>query len=309
MVIRATPLLAFAALFLAAPAVAQPATMDQLWPNTDGLSWSYEQHYESYDFNAQVIDNQLRVFFDGTTTAAGGIAAQYLRQELVGGPSAGTMLADAALVVAVPDPLMRAVWIARPDLRARIEQAAADAPCPDTHPAGGYALLLGGEFAWLRTASDVSAWRCNAANTRSWQWLVSNLTIGNTFTLQLVPDLASDVFLHGTIAAVEPAVVPAGTFPGCVRVDYLIDYGMSECTDPSGNPLGTFRAETQGYVRYAPDVGPVESFEQFILYAEATGSCGVGQIGQPQSIATMRLSSLPVPALPTSWGRLKVAYR
>lgn len=308
MATRSGLFLALAALLLAVPAAAQP-TMEQLWPNADGLNWRYDQHYESYGFNPQVIDNQLRVFFDGTTTAAGGVPTQYLRQELVAGPSAGTMLADAALAAGVSDPLLRAVWTARPDLRAQIEQAAAEAPCPATHPAGGYAIMLGGEFAWLRTAMEVAAWRCNAANTRSWQWLVSDLTIGNTFTLQLLPDLASDIFLHGTIAAIEPATVPAGTFVACVRVDYVVDYGLSECTDPSGNPLGTFRSETRGYVHYAPDVGPVDSFEQFIPYAEATATCGAGQIGVPATTVTMRLSSMPVPALPTSWGRLKAAYR
>jgi hypothetical protein len=207
--------------------------------------------------------------------------------------------------VTILDPLMRAVWIARPDLRARIEQAADEWPCPDTHPSGGYALLLGGEFAWLRTATDVSAWRCNLANTRSWQWLSSDLAIGSTFTLQLVPDLATDVFLHGTVAAIEPSSVPAGTFQDCVRVDYVIDYGLSECRDQSGNPIGTFRSETRGFVRFAPDVGPVESSEQFIPNAE--GNCG--PIGQPVSLVTMKLSSLPTPVRKTSWGKLKLVYR
>jgi len=308
MILRPALLVALA-LLCAVPAAAQPVTMEQLWPNVDGTSWTYDQHYESYGLNPQVVDNQLRVFFDGTTTAAGGVLTQYLRQQLVSGPAALPALADAALAVAVPDPLMRAVWVARPDLRARIEQAAAEAPCPSVHPPGGYALMLGGEFAWLRTATDVSAWRCNAANTRAWQWLVSDLSIGNTFTLQLLPDLASDIFLHGEVAAIEPASVPAGTFPNCVRVSYLVDYGLSECTDDSGNPLGTFRSETHGYVRYAPDVGPVESWEQFIPYAEATGDCGAGEIGVPATTVTMQLNAQPVPVLPTSWGRLKVSYR
>jgi hypothetical protein len=309
MATRSTLPLALAALLFAAPSAAQPPTMEQLWPNVDGLSWSYDQHYELYGSDPQVVDNQLRVFFDGTTTAAGGIQTQYLHQELLSGPSAGALPVDAALVVAIPDPLLRAVWVARPDLRARIEQAVADAPCPVSQAPGGYAVLLGGEFAWLRTANEVAAWRCNSANTRSWQWLVSDLTIGNTFTLQLIPDITSDVFLHATIAALEPATVPAGTFAGCVRVDYVVDYGLSECTDESGNSGGTFRSETRGHVHFAPDVGPVDSFEQFIPYAEATGTCGAGQIGAPLATITLRLGSLPVPALPTSWGRLKVAYR
>ncbi|MEO5616891.1 MAG: hypothetical protein ABIS67_03895, partial [Candidatus Eisenbacteria bacterium] len=146
------------------------------------------------------------------------------------------------------------------------------------------------------------------ANTRSWQWLISNLTVGSTFVLQLVPDLSSNVFLHGTVAAVESATVPAGTFPGCVRVDYLIDYGASNCTDSNGNVTGTSRGETRGYVHYAPDVGPVQSFEEYIPVAELTGSCG-SPVGAVAARTTMRLASPAVPALPTSWGRVKAIYR
>jgi len=301
--------IALACMLFALPAAAQPPTMERLWPNEDGRSWSYDQHYEELGFGTDIVDNQVRVWFDGTTVAPTGIEAQYLRQELVGGSTAPARSATAALAAAIPDPLLRAVWVARPDLRARIEAAAAEAPCPQVHPPGAYALLLGGEFAWRRTADEVAAWRCNLANTRSWLWLVSDLTIGNTFTLQLIPDLASDVLLHGTIAAIEPASVPAGTFQDCVRVDYVIDYGTSSCTDPSGNPMGTSRSETRGYVRYAPDVGPVESLEQWFPVVESTDGCGGFPIGQPATLTTMQLSSLPVPARLASWGRLKAAYR
>jgi hypothetical protein len=301
-------LIAFTSAALALPAAAQSPTMEPLWPNDDGRSWRYAQHHESYGPGAQVIDNELRVFFDGTTVAGGGIGTQYLRQEVVGVPVVNAVPGGAALAAMPPDPLLRAIWVARPDLRVRIEQAIADAPCPAYHPVGGYAVLLGGEFAWRRTTDEVAAWRCNAENTRSWLWLVSDLTIGNTFTLQLLPDLASDVFLRGTIAAIEPSTVPAGAFDGCVRVDYVVDYGVGTCTDPSGNPIGMSRSETRGYVRYAPNIGPVESYEQFIPEVEGTGTCG-WPVGEPLATTTMRLGTLPVPTRSASWGTLKTAYR
>ena len=49
-----------AAFSLASPALAQSPTMDALWPNEDGRSWRYDQHYESYDINQLVVDNQIR---------------------------------------------------------------------------------------------------------------------------------------------------------------------------------------------------------------------------------------------------------
>ena len=279
--------------------------MDALWPNEDGRSWRYDQHYESFDVNQLVVDNQIRIFLDGTTVAPNGIQAQYLRQEVITGPVTTT-----ALATLVPGPFLRRVYEVRPDLQQKILNLLADSPCPVNAPAGSYAVLLNGEFAYRKTAQEIAAWRCNAADTRSWLWLVSDLTIGNTFTLQLIPDIATDIFLHGKIAAIESATVPAGTFDDCMRVEYVIDYGTSDCVDESGAIIGTSRSETRGYIHYAPLVGPVESYEEFFRYAEATGTCAPpGDIGRVFARASVRLSSLTVPVMRTSWGRLKAAYR
>jgi len=294
-----------AVLALASSAFAQPLTMDALWPNEDGRSWRYDQHYESFDINQLVVDNQIRIFLDGTTVAPNGIQAQYLRQEVISGPVAAT-----ALVALVPDAFMRSVYEARPDLQQKILNLVADSPCPGNAPVGSYSVLLNGEFAYRKTAQEIAAWRCNAADTRSWLWLVSDLTIGSTFTLQLLPDIATDIFLHGKMAAIESANVPAGTFDGCMLVEYVIDYGTSECTDESGAIIGTSRSETHGYIHYAPLVGPVESFEEFIRFAEATGTCAApGDIGRVFARTTVRLNSPTVPVTRTTWGQLKASYR
>jgi len=299
--VRFAPLVV--SILLATPALAQPPTMSSLWPSDDGNSWSYAQHFTSTEQPPQ--DNRTRLFFDGTTVAPDGIAAQYLRQEML----SGIVLAS-ALESKVPDPLLRQVWIARPDLRAKIAQVLADSPCPEYAPVGAHTVLLSGEFAFVKTPGEIAAWRCDLANTRSWQWLDSNLTLGHQFTLQLIPDLASDVFLHGTVAAIEPITVPAGTFNGCVRVDYVIDYGLSQCTDAIGNVVGTSRSETIGSIHYAPGIGPVRSTEAFVPNAEVTGSCDLGTpVGQPASTATMEMDTAPTPAQRTTWGRVKAVYR
>ena len=287
------------------PSSGPSITMDSLWPNDDGRSWSYDQHYESFGPVPEVVDNQIRLVLDGSTVAPDAINAQYLRQQLVSGPALRSKLAG------VPaDPFLRQLWIARPDLRGRIQLALSESPCPQNAPSGSYSVLLSGEFAFLKTANEVAAWRCNLPNTRSWQWLVSNLTIGNSFTLQLIPDLASDVYLHGTIAAIESATVPAGTFASCVRVDYVIDYGTSACVDSAGNVFGTFRSETRGAIHYAPGVGPIQSHEEFIPYAQVNGSCvDPGEVGNVASATSLQLNSQPVPVRRTSWARVKQSYR
>jgi len=311
LVVRGTAMLRVAVSFVLAagfacvPAMvlAQPVTMDRLWPNEDGRSWIYSQTYQTFDIVPQLLNNQIRLLFDGPATAPNAIDAQYLRHELLSGPAVSSLLAgmDAS-------PLMYQLWMARPDLRAGIVEALAGGSCPENGPVGAHSVFLSGEFAWRKTASEVAAWRCNLADTRSWQWLVSDLTIGSEFTLQLVPDLASNVFLHGTVGAVEPATVPAGSFANCVRVDYVVDYGETECTDEEGNPTGTSTAETRGWIRYAPDEGPVESFEEFIPFATVTGMCGGVTPGAAASRTTLRLASPSVPTRPATWGALKVRY-
>ena len=54
----------------AAPARAQGTTMDALWPNDDLRSWDYALHFESFDGSGQVVDGQVRLWFDGTTVGA-----------------------------------------------------------------------------------------------------------------------------------------------------------------------------------------------------------------------------------------------
>ena len=119
-----------AVLFTVAPAMAQPPTMDALWPSQDGMSWTYAQRYEDLEL-PQVVDTRTRIFLDGTVVAPIAIQAQYLRQELIGG-SAISLSFEPVLT----DPFMRQLWLARPDLRTRILQEAADADCPRTGAPG-----------------------------------------------------------------------------------------------------------------------------------------------------------------------------
>ncbi len=290
-------------LTLATPALADPPTMDAIWPNENGRSWTYAQHYD-VSHPTRILDNVVRLFFDGTAVVPNDIQTQFLGEVLVSGPADPTTFG-----LSITDPFLRQLWVARPDLRTKIHQMVTDLACPLNAAPGSYTLLLGGQLYYRKTSDEIVAMRCDVANTRAWQWLVSGLTPGNTFTLQLLPDMTTDLFLHGTIAAIEPVTVTAGTFENCVRVDYVVDYGASACVDIAGNPLGTFRSETRGHVHYAPMIGPVESYEEFIPIAEQlTGDCGE-PVGEVASHASLQMLSLPTPVRQTSWGRLKLVYR
>ncbi len=290
--------------WIAVPAMAQP-TMDELWPNQDGLSWTYAQRYEDFDLTPSVVENRTRIFLDGTVIAPTAIQAQYLRQELISGP-AFVESSEPALT----DPFLRQLWIARPDLRTKILQVESDADCPETRAPGSYGYFLNGELAYLKTSGDIGAWRCNKSDTQAWLWLVSDVSVGNTFTLQLVPDLADDVFLHGEIVAVEPVTVPAGTFKNCVRVDYLVDYGFSTCYGQQRQPRsGRYGRRLEATSTTRPASARCESFEEFIPIAERIGSCGGPSVGAPVSRVSLQMDTTPTPVRRTTWGQIKLTYR
>lgn len=279
--------------------------LDALWPNTDGLAWTFAQRHEVLRPDPATTDRTVRLIFQGTSTAAGGVAVQVL-----GGDARPPVLAAEAADPLAHDPFLRTLAIARPDLRAAVLAKQAGGPCPADAIPGFAAVLLSAPYAWRKDAGEIAAWRCDLAGTRAWKWLESDLTIGHTFDLQLVPDLASNVFLHVTNGPLEDVTVPAGTYAGAQRVDYVVDYGASNCTDTGGTPVGTYRAETRGSVWYAPGVGPVKSTEEFVPYLLVTGTCTPPiEIGQPSVRTTLQLASAPVPARAGTWGAIKIRWR
>ncbi len=308
---RSAAILGLTLLALSAPlSSAHGQDMSSYWPNDDGRSWTYQERYEEYSPAYEANDLVVRLSFAGAAVAPNGIAVQVLREEQLSGPS--TILAGRHGGTSA---LMRNLWKARPDLRDAIarldaENTVAGGSCPSFAPPNFPCLLLGGELAYRKTAVEVAAWRCDVVDTHSWRWLVSDLTLGNTFSLQLIPDLATDVYLQGTIAAIEDVTVPAGTFTQCLRVDYIVDYGMNACTDESGHDFGTYRSETRGYVHYAPGVGPVQGYEEFIPVVEGVTDCSGGMaVGSVATRITRKLASSTTRIVPATWGRIKTIYR
>ncbi len=296
-----------AAVLLVAPAHAGALDPATLWPHADGLAWTYAQRSETLVPPSAPVDRTVRALFDGTVTTPGGFEAQFFTGQLLSGPAPE---AAAGEDVTLADPFLRTLVRARPDLRAAVLAKAATRPCALVHAPGFDPVLLSPEAAFRVTATEVCGWRCDVADLRAWQWLGADFTPGATFTLQMIPDVANNVFLHGTVGALESVTVPAGAFASCVRMDYVVDYGTTECLDQNGNPLGTYRSETRGSIHFAPNVGPVRVFEEFVPYVEATGGCAaLGDIGQPEFRATLQLTALPVATAPTTWGRLKTLYR
>lgn len=204
------------------------------------------------------------------------------------------------------DPLLRNIWRARPDLRQAIEQRYAKSAGTEVR----YPMLLHPGY-FMKSSTSIQTWQPDWDHP-TWTYLRDELYVGATFTHQLVPELADDVFLHGTVEALDATVMtPAGNFDDAVRLRYVIDYGWSEVVEEQGNPIGRFRGETRGHVHYVPDVGPVDLLEDFLPFVEV--DCDPNQcphewtdlLGVSIATAQMSLTRLPVGVEAATWTAVK----
>lgn len=288
-------------LLVAARAAGQP-TLDPLWPNDDGLRFTYVYTYD--DALAGVSHaSEAHLRFEGMVMTAGGEAQILLGDH---GELPAKVLADQPAAGG----LLRLLWRARPDLRPRLERLAA----AKGDKARWQPLLLHDGY-FMKGPEAIRMWQADW-NHPTWTYLTSDLTPGATFVQQLVPELADDIYLHGTVGAVGVTVAtPAGTYGDAVRMDYLIDLGVAGETDWNGDLIGDRHGEIRGHVHYVPGVGPVDMLEESLPFV--TIDCGTNEcppewvqwLGQVVETQTLSLSDAPVPQADASWGGVKALYR
>ena len=289
-----------AVLLVPGAALAQP-TLDSLWPNADGLRWEYEF------VNTSTVDPSFTtpavLRFDGTVQTAGG-TAQVLYGEHVVPAKAHPGAAN--------DPLLVALWRARPDLRAAIEVRTGRSLEEDTF---WWPLLLQAGY-FMKGPTNIQMWQASW-NHPTWTYLTDDLTVGANFTQQLVPELADNVFLHGTVEAIDATVAtPAGTYEHAVRMGYVIDYGWGDLVDMNTQQvIGRARAETRGHVHFVPGIGPVEMLEDFIPFLEidcTPDNCPqewIDLLGVSLTTMTLSLTHEVVSVEPSTWSTVKSLYR
>lgn len=295
-----------AVLSLPPTAFAQPQ-LESLWPNDDGLSWSYTGTYR--DFPDDPVENYLpRLVFDGTGSMAPGVTVQ----RLVGLNPSPTVTKSA---VGVPPrhwpPLYRSLWWGRPDLRSELEDRASVSKADSFWPW----LYLGpaeidNETAFRKTVDKIGHWRGVIAD---WSWLYfdGEPFAGQSFTLQLIPDLADDVFLHVTVQSIAATVVTqAGTFEDSVILRLIVDPGTSRFTDEEGNVLGSITSQIDGWIAFAPGVGPVAMSQATTITAvDCPAGCPEEDLlGEELGVGTLSLRETPVATERSSWGEVKGRY-
>ncbi|MBI5711127.1 MAG: hypothetical protein HZC42_12630 [Candidatus Eisenbacteria bacterium] len=181
------------------------------------------------------------------------------------------------------------LWRARPDLRPRLAARVPPAGMlADTSHTYASTFLHG--YAWEKTARWIGTYG-DLDTLLAWKYLGADLWPGSQFTHQLVPALASDIFLYGRILPPRSVRTPAGTFRSATVCAYLVDFGVSALTDSSGNLVGYTRYYSYARVWYVDGTGPVACYERSLLTVGGDPT-GYGDI-------TLGLTSLP----PVLWAR------
>ena len=282
--------------------------LERLWPNEDGRAWDYaatrrEWGYGSGFFQpeslfstpdsigtltlddvAAFLGNQpigpgattsehiYTIRFNGMMTTTSGAVGQRLESTL--SPDTIPTFSPSPLRSTSGGDFLARLAMARPDLRRRIEVLrAAQVPTASAKSVDSPLFLSG--WAWARTPEWIGSY--GELNTEvAWKYLVANFATGSEFSLQLVPDLASDVFLHARMLPRETIVTESGTYTRAYVCLYLVDYGLSNLTDADGNDLGYFHMYAYGTIAYVTDVGPVYSYERDLVQVGATPDLGAG---------------------------------
>ncbi len=118
----------------------------------------------------------------------------------------------------------------------------------------------------MKNVTEIDMWQ-DSWDHPTWRYLENDLTVGATFVMQLIPELADDIFLHGTVTDISATVeTMAGVFDDAVKMEYLIDLGESYFTDEEGSLIGTTHSEIFAQIHFVPGVGPVDLLEEFTPY-------------------------------------------
>ncbi len=163
--------------------------------------------------------------------------------------------------------LLRPLLGARPGLR---DEARSVYPTLMTGPEArkvsvrGYLepLFLFGAV-WERTASYIGTYG-DVDTLLAWKYLESDLSPGHSFSHQLIPALANDIWLYATVWSEGDCMIGGRDYAYCIEVIYAVDFGVEEVTNESGDVIDSYHPYAAGIIVYAPQVGPIRCRERMI---------------------------------------------
>lgn len=263
-----------------------PAPFERLWPNADSTSWTYELEAATYpgpdagddelpDMNTLYAalqrdvpgERQLQdsgwygLTFRGMITTASGVTAQHLEESFVSLPAYDRQFSCGSMR------LLQTVARARPDLRRVLAvQYGVQVPEPGAKspPDRFYDPLLLGGYAWEKNDAGIYGYG-DVSTHHSWVYIEEDMSPGSRFRMQLVPELADDIFLYGQVWRTFTATVGGTAYRQSAEVFYVVDLGIVDLTDENGNAISNGRSYVYGVVHYVPGVGPVFDHERSVF--------------------------------------------
>jgi hypothetical protein len=274
-------------------------SLSSLWPNADGLTWSFngralEFHplntiddvflYEDPDSVPpapdwdMILDLIASPIYPATSDTVIGTYGLMFRDSI--DTPAGTAQFLAQVVNGVMDTLDCSGMIAAAlyqgnlstgqDRRHLLRRALK----PGDVSSGPVLPLFLHGGAFVKTEDFIGGYHC-VSDTLSWLYVTSKLDPGTLFSVRPLPELAPEVVLHGRVGAPISVSTPAGVYSKAIEVDYYIDYGVFEYSIPTQ----FLRAIECGRIFYAPGVGPVVSWERnFVPVGHDTLGVGFGEV-------------------------------
>lgn len=245
------------------------ATLDELWPDADGLAWTYDVSVTTSESSLGLLSDpedslpsirRLYSIFDGfahtgrTTTAQDELTTRFDGQVTTTSGVTGRHLVStwANPIDSAPASFLALLRRARPDLRNRL-------PAPDKLSERDQPYGVTG-YCWEKTETQIRGYG-DASVDVSWLYLAAPLAVGATFDLQLVPYLADDIWLHGMIVRQLTWTQSGTSYPRAVEVFTVVDFGVQEITNAEGLVMGRHHSFLCYRTIFAPGVGPVYTHE------------------------------------------------
>ncbi len=278
-------------------------TLDNLWPDDDGNSWTYDQMkrrwettpwtlYEdpgdvpdapTLDYvevrlgdlgtgtNADTMSFIFRLEFDGICVSDSGAIGQCLDETLF------DEWDDDITMVSFDQALLSRLLVSRPDLEHEIRSIGGVNRVPAEVEAVQIArasLILHGGI-WEKTDDHIGTYG-DIDTLLAWKYLESDISVGHEFTFQLLPSLSGEIYLHCRVLSSGTVETEYGTYKNAVKCLYLIDHGIGEMQPPSGPRF--FRVYDYGTITYAPGIGPISSYERMLIDTTVPDGPGYGDI-------------------------------
>ena len=267
-------------------------TMSNCWPNDDGRYWNYEAFsrftrpeqliysppgQQVPEVTTELAKQLLRkpmlhvlgvpakyhfgIQFRGRLTSDSGVEGQNLLESFAWPVSIRPSIASSRF----GRDLLERLAQARPDLRAHIA-AMGVVVAPKSNRLRPEGLVPMPSFihgnVWVKGTSWIGTYS-DWDTILTWKFLESNVRPGHSFRHRLYPWLPEGPWLLCEVDRRVRVELPGGrTTSTAIEVIYVIDYGVSEATDETGSPVGSFRQFDYGRVTYAPGIGPVVDLER-----------------------------------------------